>query len=373
MKVLIIHNMLWAHYKSALFEAMEKARPEDMEITVLQISKSELSRKNMAGNSSFNYNYHLLYDLYLEEVPKFNSVIKTLLFIRKYNPDIVNVTGYFSHFTMPFAILFTKLLGKKLVISNESTLESNTTNPVKGYIKKFLLSKADGFITFGTSSAKMLENILGKPVNLIESKGAVVSDVEIRKQYTLAQQENFTIPGLTTKKNFIYVGRFIPEKNIPVLINAFQTLKRNLPETEEWGLLLLGNGSEEENIKTLISLQPKDIVHCNGVSWDKVPAYFSLADCIVLPSVYEPWGLVVNEAMICGLSAIVSDQCGCKDDLIKENGFIFSTQEELLKHMETIILEPDKLSRFKQRSLEIIKDFNLDAVSERIVNNFQKL
>ena len=57
----------------------------------------------------------------------------------------------------------------------------------------------------------------------------------------------------------------------------------------------------------------------------ELPAYYDLCDVFVLPSVYEPWGLVVNEVMNAGRAVIVSDQVGCGPDLVRpgENGYIF--------------------------------------------------
>src|SRR5699024_7358948 len=53
------------------------------------------------------------------------------------------------------------------------------------------------------------------------------------------------------------------------------------------------------------------------------------ADVFVLPSRFEPWGLVVNEAMTCGVPCIVSSQVGCRLDLIREGqtGFVFKSED----------------------------------------------
>jgi glycosyltransferase involved in cell wall biosynthesis len=50
------------------------------------------------------------------------------------------------------------------------------------------------------------------------------------------------------------------------------------------------------------------------------PVFYALAEAFILPSLYEEWGLVVNEAMACGLPVIVSDTVGCAEDLLEECG-----------------------------------------------------
>ena len=48
---------------------------------------------------------------------------------------------------------------------------------------------------------------------------------------------------------------------------------------------------------------------------EELASVYGGADAFVLPSLSEPWGLVVNEAMLCGLPVLVSTQCGCATDL----------------------------------------------------------
>jgi len=98
----------------------------------------------------------------------------------------------------------------------------------------------------------------------------------------------------------------------------------------------------------------------------------SVSSVLVLPSKSEAWGLVVNEAMICGLPVIVSDHCGSAKDLVKENGIIFKSEnlESLQNAMEFMILNTEKLQIMGENSKRIIKDFCVDKVSKRIVEKF---
>ncbi len=52
------------------------------------------------------------------------------------------------------------------------------------------------------------------------------------------------------------------------------------------------------------------------INQTELPTYYAAADVFVLPSHYETWGLVLNEAMACGLPGIVSDTCGAIQDMI---------------------------------------------------------
>ena len=108
--------------------------------------------------------------------------------------------------------------------------------------------------------------------------------------------------------------------------------------------------------------------------WYDVPNYFTVSDVLVLPSKSEAWGLVVNEAMVCGLPVIVSDKCGCHLDLVKDNGFVFeSNNEESLKQAMIAMMDDENLRlAMGEKSKEIIKDFSLDEVSKRILQGFRQ-
>jgi glycosyltransferase involved in cell wall biosynthesis len=95
----------------------------------------------------------------------------------------------------------------------------------------------------------------------------------------------------------------------------------------------------------------------------------------VLPSKSEPWGLVVNEAMICGLGVIVSDSCGCQDDLVDGNGFVFESgnQDQLQECMKNFVINVDRKESMKEKSLGIIEQFKVDLVAKRIVKGFLKI
>src|SRR5690606_145786 len=120
--------------------------------------------------------------------------------------------------------------------------------------------------------------------------------------------------------NFIFVGRFLPIKNIILLIESF--LKLN--NATDWGLILVGEGPLKKESETLKG-ENHNIHLFPPQAWRGVPQKVALADILVLPSYSEPWGLVTNEAMVCEMPVIVSRKAGSSKDLIKEgfNGFTF--------------------------------------------------
>jgi len=372
MKILVIHNILWAHYKSVLFEAMFKNAPKNCEIYVVQLAKNEISRKSLPDSDyPYSYPYTLLFNSYQEEINPVKKVFALLNFIFRYNPDLINVTGYSVDISMTLAIFFGRLLGKKVVISTESTVIEQTRNRIKEFVKSLIVKSAHGFICFGTTSEDYILNLGAKKNQILENKSAVVDDKYILNRFKLAKANNLRIPGINTKYNFIFVGRLVEVKNLPLLIQAFENIKKQVSQANDWGLVILGDGDLKDELVMLNSHIPS-LYFLPSVSWNEVPDYFAVSSVLVLPSTSEAWGLVVNEAMICGLPVIVSDHCGSAKDLVKENGIIFKSEnlESLQNAMEYMILNTEKLQIMGENSKRIIKDFCVDKVSKRIVEKF---
>ncbi len=372
MKILVIHNILWAHYKSVLFEEMFKNAPKNCEIHVVQLAKNEISRKLLpAGDYPYSYPYTLLFNSYQEEIHPIKKVFALFNFIIKYNPDLINVTGYSVDTSITLSIFFGRILGKKIVVSTESTVAEHARSPIKEFIKSLIIKSAHGFICFGTTSEDYILKLGAKKDQILENKSAVVDDKSILERFQLAKLNNLRIPEITTKHNFIFVGRLVEVKNLPLLFKAFENIKKYLNQANDWGLVILGDGDLKDELRSSNSHIP-DVYFLPSVNWIEVPDYFAVSSVLVLPSKSEAWGLVLNEAMICGLPVIVSDQCGSAKDLVKENGIIFQSEnlKALQNAMEFMILNSEKLKLMGENSKKIIKDFCVEKVSKRIVEKF---
>jgi 1,2-diacylglycerol 3-alpha-glucosyltransferase len=130
------------------------------------------------------------------------------------------------------------------------------------------------------------------------------------------------------KGYFLYVGRFAPEKNLSNLLRAYARYRQDHPDG--WSLVMVGDGPEREKlVQTARGLQLGDVTWPGFKQFDELPLYYAFAGCFILPSMLEPWGLVVNEAMASGLPVLVSHKCGCATDLVVSgrNGFTFDPKD----------------------------------------------
>jgi glycosyltransferase involved in cell wall biosynthesis len=161
------------------------------------------------------------------------------------------------------------------------------------------------------------------------------------------------------ERYFLFVGRFAPEKNLPRLLEAYARYRR-VSRQEAWGLVLVGSGPLEPALRARAQ-EFRDVVFPGYQQTDAVQAYYGLASCLVLPSLSEPWGLVVNEAMAAGLPVLVSHRCGCVPELVRSglNGYVCDP------------FDIDGLARLMQiMSSNLAEVRNMGEVSRRIVASY---
>ena len=138
--------------------------------------------------------------------------------------------------------------------------------------------------------------------------------------------ENQAIPD--RERPFLCVGRFIFEKNHALLLEAFSYYQSNGGMRS---LLLVGHGPLEHQIRFACHHlpRPQAIKMVPFVELEKLASYYVRSHALVLASGKDTWGLVVNEAMASGLPVIVSQACGCVDDLVDDgvNGWSFACDD----------------------------------------------
>jgi glycosyltransferase involved in cell wall biosynthesis len=193
----------------------------------------------------------------------------------------------------------------------------------------------------------------------------------LKETVNILRLENASPRGLP-EQYFLYVGRLSGEKNVDGLLTEWTRYRE---QGGAWSLVIVGAGPETGPLKAIASASvfAKDIYFAGHRTFRELPSFYALAECFVLPSTREPWGLVVNEAMASGLPVLVSSRCGCAEDLVEsgKNGFVFDPSKEgalatLLTRMES--LEPSALNRMRIRSLEIIENYTPEAFGEQVAS-----
>ncbi|MBY0319830.1 MAG: glycosyltransferase family 4 protein [Reyranella sp.] len=115
-----------------------------------------------------------------------------------------------------------------------------------------------------------------------------------------------------SRRRILFVGKLIPRKRPADLLHAVSQLSGQPIE-----VAFAGSGELEAELRQIAANASVRVEFMGFVNQSELPAVYAAADLLVLPSnAQETWGLVVNEAMACGVPAVVSDAVGCGPDLI---------------------------------------------------------
>lgn len=296
---------------------------------------------------------------------------------REFAPDFAVINGYVGT-EQETAIRFCQAHKVPYAIETDTPLHI-PENPLKAALKKiYLRTLLKNKLCYGfPGGTPQKENLVyyGIPEEKCHIMPMCVSTERLRVQAdTLPDKDTLKAKhGLAGKDVFLFVGRLEKVKNVPVLLEAFSELKKANPNVT---LMVVGDGSEAATLKELAA-GTEDVHFAGYVVFPELVEYYKLADVFVLPSSYEPWGLVVNEAFALGLPAIVSSAVGCGKDLIRdgENGFVFTDGNavELTEKMQAVLAkDPAILGLQAERTLDkwnyrVYTDRFLEAVKSRDV------
>lgn len=130
--------------------------------------------------------------------------------------------------------------------------------------------------------------------------------------------------GEPAERGFLFVGRLVPEKGIDVLAEAYRRYRTN--RADPWPLVVCGEGPEAHRLVAVAG------IHALGfVQPSRLPAVMREAACLVLPSRFEPFGVVVHEATSVGLQVITTDVVGAADLFVEsfQNGRVVASGDSL--------------------------------------------
>jgi glycosyltransferase involved in cell wall biosynthesis len=292
--------------------------------------------------------------------------------IRDGNYDVIHLAGW-GHPMLMAAHLIGSYFGTKIVV------ESDTPLPVKAILWKRLVRRilypwffrmANGFLPAGSLQAEYLRHY-GVGDDRI-SIARMTVDVAAMKRFAGGPSEsgrNFRQAfGINADQILIaYVGRLEPHKGIWDLFEAFEQLKQ-----DRVNLLIVGEGSLSMEVERRARANTR-ITAAGRLEGEELWSAYLATDILVLPSLFEPWGLVVNEAMAHGVPVVVSDVVGCRRDLVEHDvtgiEYEAGNADDLAMQLARLVEAPELRQRLTQAASTLIGTWTLEdeaAVVQRM-------
>jgi glycosyltransferase involved in cell wall biosynthesis len=162
---------------------------------------------------------------------------------------------------------------------------------------------------------------------------------------------------------FIYVGRYIESKGILDLWNAFEKLQNEIPN--DWELWCLGAGA-------IVPIKHSKIFHFGFVQPNKIADFINQTGVFILPSYFEPWGVVVHEFAVSGFPILCSNNVGASEIFVRqgENGFIFDSKktDSILESLKKIVsMKDEEIYEMGLKSSVFGKKITLETWSKTIL------
>lgn len=271
-----------------------------------------------------------------------------------------NVTWWLAFLTCLFFRIPVVFMTDENILAREyKTLKNRLIK--KFIIGKFVFRFSSGFFTAGSANENLYRYFGVPEKKLVRMYFSWGYEQFLENSHQLKSKRRSIRVSLGIRdEDFVitYMGRMANEKNLYRLLDAYSSFSRANKK-----LFFIGRGYLYENIEKYVKENNIQQVNLMGFqNRKKILDFYAASDLFILPSVYEPWGIVINEAMCFGLPIIASDKVGAATDLVKNgyNGFIFpSTDEKKLKEYIQKIADMTEKERqaMGENSLKIIRSW----------------
>lgn len=360
MKILIVLRNI-GPYHNARFESLINSK------TKLAVFETRPDSKEYLWCTSENYKYDV-FKFPISLFPDKDITNKKIdSFYRKYipliKPDVIVSIGWADR-TYQRLLLYGNVNKIPLIIVSDSIIKTERHKKrsfIKEFIKRIILKGYSSAFVAGTESKKYLLKL-----GFNEKKIFLPWDVVDNNFY----QNHIPKNNISKNNYFLCVSRLLERKNLINLIKSYADYQNN---GGQWGLKIIGSGEQHTKLLKMANIISKkdNFEIINWLQIDELVNYYKNSSAFILPSYFDNWGLVVNEAIASGLPCIVSKNCGCVVDLIKHksSGLIFNPYDIKELSLCMKIIENQDIKERKamiKLARENLDKFDLNSFSENL-------
>ncbi len=338
-----------APYRIPLFNAL--AATDDVDLEVLFLAERDPRRQYPVYSTEFLFERRVLPGSGLLARGRWVVLSRgARAELDRFDPDVVLLGGW-NQPAFWTGLRWAARRRRPVLLWVESTArDERSGNPLLERLKRRAVASAAGFLVPGRAAQEYVQS-LGVP-----AKRIVIAPNAVDLSIFSVKADRRGREGCT----FLYVGRFSQEKGVDVLLRAF----RDVPGR----LLLAGSGPQEEQVRALADERVELLGH---VAREDLPTLYASADCLVLPSRSEAWGMVLNEAAAAGLPLVATEAAGGGYDLIEDgvNGYRVPVEDELAlaTALRKVAADPEWRLAAGERSRGLTAGYTGEAWAEQVV------
>jgi glycosyltransferase involved in cell wall biosynthesis len=362
---LVIITEIISPYRIPLFNALAQHLEVDLHVIFLGETDPGL-REWRVYKQEIRFSFQIL-SSWRRRIGRYNALLNAGLWsaLNESKPQVILCGGY-SYFASWEALLWARQHKVPFLLWSESNLQDQRQrHAFIEFLKRKFLQSCDGFVVPGRSACEYLKAHQVGDKSIFIAPNAVDNQLfadasEVARRNAPQHRNRLILP----QRYFVFVGRLVQEKGVYELLSAYARL--DAPLRQQVGLVIVGDGPCRGEMRQLAeSISPGSVVFSGFVHRDELGAYYALAEALILPTYTDTWGMVVNEAMACGLPVIVSSAAGCSADLIRENwnGILIKPREvdTLESAMRRVATDPDLLRSMSANSGQHIQNYSPEA------------
>ena len=362
---LLILSEIISPYRIPVFNALARHNAVDLHVVFLAETDPQL-RQWRVYREEIAFSHEVLPSWRLH-IASHNVLLnwRVASCLRKFSPEAIICGGY-NYYASWEALSWARRHNTGFVLWSESNRQdARSGRPWTERLKSHFLSRCDGFAVPGKSAGDYLlslgvnaERITLAP-NAIDNAWFAAQAESIRSRASEFRQK------LGLPERFIlFVGRLVEGKGVFDLLEAYGRLGDEV--RSELGLMFAGDGDcRSELERRAKGIQTGKIGFSGFVHREDLAALYALSEALLLPTRSDTWGLVVNEAMACGLPIVVTSVAGCAADLVEDgwNGYIVppADPEALKIVIEQLATKHDLRQQMSLRSYERIRSYSPEA------------
>jgi len=296
----LIVTHLPAFYKTNLYNAIA----EHKRIFVIFIAAHSVERTDDFISLDCKFPYAILNQGAFESRNQFRSLFRIIQILPRLHFKTVLVSGW-DLIEFWFLALFCRRSQRALAL--ESTIYESRSDGIRGWFKRVFLTQMQTVFASGSLHAQLAQK-LGFRREIVITRGVGI----INPKATQGSHNRLY------QKRFLFLGRLSEEKNLKWLLSVF----RSLPSHK---LVIAGQGPQFSELRQLAS---PNISFSGHIPNNRIDEVFSQCDFLILASLRETWGLVIEEALARGIPVFVSDRCGAAELVsVGVNGYTFSIND----------------------------------------------
>lgn len=221
-----------------------------------------------------------------------------------------------------------------------------------GKIKKRFIGGASKYFSSGKNTDAYLKHYGADETRIFRYPFSSMTESELQNatEKAMGKSKARKKIGFSNREYVLFVGQFIKRKGIDILLRAISLLPRSIQ------FCLVGGTPSEEMIRFCEQNGITNVDFPGFVRKEEIADYYVGADVFVLPTRYDVWGLVINEAMAYGLPIVTTDKCVAGLELVENdvNGYIVAAEDAvaLAEAIRKALVNHDSLGTESRKKIQ---------------------